>query len=563
MSKSYQVVIVGGGPVGLTASVALSQKGISHALFERKQSTTDLPKSVGLNIRTMEYMRSLDLERDILQEAAPPETVSQTSWYTSLGPDGKEIYTRDAWGGGQFHDEYARASPSRYTMLAQVRLEPILHRRAKQLNPDGVINGALVVGVEDLPESDLVNVHVEVDDGTGNISTRTVTAEYVLAADGGKLVTDSLGIEMEGEKDVVNMVSAYMQTPISQIHPKQKSLITWFIDPLKGGSIKTGAIYHLGPYPRLSETEEWLFLCALLPNDPTVFDEDGMKKRINGTLRIPDLPITIKGINHWQVNAIVAERFRSDNGRVFLIGDAAHRLPPWGALGLNTGVQDVQNLVWKLAIALGSMRSHSLAMDKALGIRPDATPENNQASLQAFLNPNDPTGDALRAGVVGAQQVLDTEFHALGLEVGWFYPSVDTNHEGDESQHNGQLGIDGEFDLFEYHPSAIPGHHAPHIWIDGVGKLSTRDLVTTQFTLIAADEKWTEVKAPGLNVYILPRDSVDEIEEWNRLCQLDGEGAILARPDGIVLWRFRGDDAETGLFKQDPGLFIDKLLQLR
>ncbi|KAL5340781.1 FAD binding domain-containing protein [Aspergillus crustosus] len=496
MEGIYKVIIIGGGPLGLTASVALSKANIPHALFERKPSTTNLPKSIGLNIRTIEYMRFLDLSQG----------------FHSLGPQGREIYTRDAWGGGKYADEYASMSPERYTMLAQVRLEPVLHKRARELNPEGVFNGSLV-GVEEV--GGLVEVHVQFDDGT----TRTVKAEYVLAADGGRLVTDSLGIAMQGEKDILNMVS-------------------------RGGSIRTGVLYHLGPYPRVSETEEWLFFCALLPNDPTTIDEITMERRIHETLQIPELPIHIKAINHWQVNAVVAERFRSPNGRIFLIGDAAHKMPPWGALGLNTEIQDVQNLVWKLAMAFESnctgrrrdvygqllnsyeeerrpiairnaqnsvtnMRLHSLAMDKALGTQPDAPPEANQASLDSFFDLEDPNGDALRGAVFEAQKALDTEFHAPGLEVGWFYPSSDSRREEDKTYLDKQVSSTGQFDLFEYHPSAIPGHHVPHVWLNEERKpKSIRDLVMTKkFTLLADDERWLDVRTHVLSVHILPRDS--------------------------------------------------------
>lgn len=114
-------------------------------------------------------------------------------------------------------------------------------------------------------------------------------------------------------------------------------------------------MYHVGPYPSTPENEEWIFACALLPHEKASrFDKNAMLERLHRTLKIPGLEVELKSISHWNINAIVAERYRSAGGRAFLVGDAAHRIPPWGALGLNTGVQDVQNLVWKLGIALNA-----------------------------------------------------------------------------------------------------------------------------------------------------------------------------------------------------------------
>lgn len=89
-----------------------------------------------------------------------------------------------------------------------------------------------------------------------------------------------------------------------------------------------------------------------------------MKARIRRTFNLPDLDVELLGLSHLNINAISAEKYRSEKGCVFLAGDAAHRIPPFGALGLYTGLSDVFNLVWKLDWALKGLakRTCSIAM---------------------------------------------------------------------------------------------------------------------------------------------------------------------------------------------------------
>jgi 2-polyprenyl-6-methoxyphenol hydroxylase-like FAD-dependent oxidoreductase len=568
------VVIVGGGPVGLVTSIYLSSYGIQHLLYERYPGTSIHPKAVGLNQRSIEILRALGLEEEINKVRAPRESYCRTTWYTSFGPDRKEILSRDAWGGGQYREEYERASPCPYTILPQIRLEPILLQRAKQLNPEGIIHNAQVVGIEEGVDS----VQIQVEFLGEQKRRETVEAQYVVGADGGRTITDALGITMEGDRDIVDMVSAHFCAPISKYHPNPNALITWFINPAMGGSISTGYLYHLGPYPAQPETEEWVFACARIPDDPQKFEVEDMIRRINQTLQIPELDIQLISLSHWFVNAIVAEPFRSPGGRIFLAGDAAHRIPPWGALGLNTGLQDVQNLVWKLAMvlrerpenrkeydtfldtyeeerrpialrvadaSLRNLRNHALVMDRALGIDPNAPPEANVNNVNSFLDHTNIEGDKLRDAVQRAQTVLDTEFHAPGAEIGWFYPSLDWDRGGEKTCHGGQLDEDGEFDVCSYHPSSIPGHHLPHFWLQkgAATRLSTRDLVQPLKCVLFAKgpNPWNSLNSDLVHVEILDgaRENWCDVDGgWTSVSGMrDDNGAILVRPDGIVIWR--------------------------
>jgi 2-polyprenyl-6-methoxyphenol hydroxylase-like FAD-dependent oxidoreductase len=162
----------------------------------------------------------MGVEEEINANSAPQNTCSKTAWFTSLGPTGRKIVSRDAWGGGAYADEYEAASPSRYAMLPQIRLEPILARRAKELNPDGVNFGAEVTDL--VERENHVELRTECKDCSRAIEI--VQASYVIAVDGGRLVSDKLGIELHGEKDIVDMVTAHIRAPIAAQHPEPQAL---------------------------------------------------------------------------------------------------------------------------------------------------------------------------------------------------------------------------------------------------------------------------------------------------------------------------------------------------
>ena len=433
----YPVIIVGGGPVGLSSSILLSSHGIDHVLFECHTSTSIHPKACGINQRTTEIFRVMGIEQEVYEHAAPLERAGRTAWYTALGADGREIHSRDAWGGGEYAAEYATHSPSKYYILPQIRLEPILKRRAEQLNPRGIVSGAEVLSVEDGAKAAKVVVQAR-----GHNESTTFGAGYVIVSDGGRSFTDQLGISWLGEKNLFDMVTAHFRANLRSLHPDPRNFITWFSSPEMGGSTRTGYLYQIGPWPHCTpEQEEWVFVCGLTDADPKRFDEATMLKRLKSTIRIPEPEVEILSFSHWDVNAIYAEKWRK--GRLFLVGDSAHRIPPWGALGMNSGIQDAQNLVWKLGLALAdpgkyealldfyeaerlevgrrvgttslnNMRSHSNVMDGALGISAAKSAEENEEAAAPFWEPNHSQYEMKRRAVQEASRRLDSEFNAPG-----------------------------------------------------------------------------------------------------------------------------------------------------
>jgi 2,4-dichlorophenol 6-monooxygenase len=560
------VVIVGGGPVGLTASLLLSQLGVPHVLFERHEGTSIYPRAVSLNQRTMEVFRGLGLEDAVIAEAAPLLCHELTAWYTSFAGrtplHGRMLASRHGWGGGDYVAEYASASPCTYRQLAQIRLEPLLRAHAERSAVAGIEFGAEVV---DLREDDSgVTVAVSSTDGH-----REVWAKYVIGADGGRTVGTLLGIGDTGPSNLVDMVSVHFTADLSA-HHDPRVMISWFINPDLGGSVGTGFLYPIGPWDAAGHSREWVFVFAMGADDPERFDQEAARTRLIATLGVDVLAFTVHSVSHWYIRSMVADAFQSR--RCFLVGDAAHRVPPWGALGMNTGMQDVRNLCWKVALALAEPMAGPMldsyeperrpvaqsvartalesfhnavgVIDAALGLRADQTPETGWHNI-AMLWENSIDGAARRAAMDKAVRSLDLEFHAHGAECGFSYTAGAVQPHPDADLL--------EADLTTYRATTAPGHHIPHFWArTGHGAtVAMVDLLRPGRFLLIVDEHadtWraaldasTHPVTSRIDVEVVrgASTSPDHAMSWGEVREADASGALLVRPDSIVAWRWR------------------------
>ena len=190
-------------------------------------------------------------------------------------------------------------------------------------------------------------------------------------------------------------------------------------------------------------------------------------------------------------------------------------------------------------------------MDRALGINPEQSVHDNVEALGAFLDDENHTDGAERRKAVAiAQQILDCEFHTLGAEIGWFYPTADINGEAEKALHDGQITEQGALDQLHYHPSTIPGHRLPHAWRQKRGtreRKSTRDLVPlSKFLLITrTPHVWERFADETVEVLVVGKSEngwIDVEGTWTRVCRVIESGAVLVRPDNIAAWR--AQDAE-------------------
>lgn len=316
-------------------------------------------------------------------------------------------------------------------------------------------------------------------------------AGRVIGADGAhSLVRRSAGIEMSGAEHLSNQLSILFRADLESVRGPNRSVLFQIAnDTVRGRFLMIG-------------DGRWVFACADLP-DPT---PDRCTAIIRAAAGVPDLPVEIIGASRWEVAAAVAQRLRAD--RVFLAGDAAHRLTPAGALGLNTGAQDVHNLAWKLNATL-------------TGWAGDGLLNSYEAERQPVAQRN----------VDISRKLWET---APNSAAGWVFGH---RYERGALVPDGTELSDLTDRASEYSPNARPGSRAPHWWLaDGTSSI---DLFDRELVLISEEDdgRWQDAAADAVAAGVPLRAVQRPAAEWAGLYGVEPGGAILVRPDGHVAWR--------------------------
>lgn len=317
LSETTDVLVVGGGPVGLTASALLSEQGISHVVVERRKDTIRAPAAHVLRPRTMEVFDRLGVGKAV-RDAAPLKRLDFIIWCATLG--GPEVGRIDAYADGRDGLEW--------TNCPQNLLEPILLANAERHASAQVLRGAECTGVDAGLER--VKATIRLEGG----ELETVEAAWLIACDGaGSPTRRRLGIPMVGDGPEGQFFMVHLEADLRPWIADRPCPLFWIMNPESPGTL----IVH---DPKRSQ----VFMTPRFGHDG---EEEDVPARLEAALGI-DLEPKILSIDTWAPHVQVAERYRE--GRAFLAGDAAHRFPPSGGLGLNTGIQDVDFLVHQLAL---------------------------------------------------------------------------------------------------------------------------------------------------------------------------------------------------------------------
>ena len=364
MTERHQVIIVGGGPVGVGMAVDLGLRGIDCVLVGRHLEPQQIPKGQNLTQRTLEHFYFWGVVDELRKARVIPKDypiggvtaygdLMSEYWYA---PSGREVVRQ------YYYEDNER--------LPQYLTEAVLRKRASELPSVTILYG----GTAEKIEQDEEGVRVTIGEtegaaqqggryewggfidagasspGTAAEAKRVLEADYVVGCDGARsTVREQVGIEQVGSDfDQKMMLAVFRSEELHEAFKRFPESTTYrALHPdLKGYWMFFG---------RVVVGETWFFH-APVPVDatPENYDFQALLNRAAGL----EFKAEFQHVGFWDLRVSVADKYQV--GRVFIAGDAAHSHPPYGGFGLNNGLEDVTNLGWKLAARLQGWGGDSL-----------------------------------------------------------------------------------------------------------------------------------------------------------------------------------------------------------
>jgi 2-polyprenyl-6-methoxyphenol hydroxylase-like FAD-dependent oxidoreductase len=510
------VLIAGGGLTGLCAAAFLAQRGIRSTVIERLGASSPLPRAAFFHMRTMELFRSLRIE-DEVRERSSKDFIPEGAIVALESLAGRKLADIMP----SLNEGVEALSPCRRLYLNQPSLEPILRQCALSAGAT-VIEGAEVTGVD----QDSKGVTVAVTD-VENGRQREIRGQYLIAADGGhSRVRELLGIQYEGRGAFSNSLTIYFTADLSPWIADHAWSVIYVNNPRLSGFFRTNRTAQAG-FLGVNTVGDPKLDPIAAANAAADVSEGRLIELVRAGVGVPDLAVKIDGFTRWRATASVAQRFQDE--RIFIIGDAAHLMPPNGGFGGNTGVHDAHNIAWKLALVINGHAGEHLLSTYGTERKPVAQLTVEQAFSRYVAR----TAPWLPASPPPQAMIND-----LNIELGYLYNSSQGTHADPHTT------------------CGMPGSRAPHLWLtQSPNRLSTLDLVKN-FTLLSGPDggEWTQVAAEAasdfrrlpLDSYCVGKDIKDTDSLFAEAYGVGPHGASLVRPDGFIAWRTRQTAAEAG-----------------
>ena len=523
MRSETPVLIVGGGPSGLAASLTLSTLGVPSLLVSKYPGTLEHPRAVGIMQRTAELLRLWGAEDEMRRRGVPREFCDRMVWTTTLS--GEELGRTET----VEPDDKAPEphSPTAGLRCPQDLTESTLRDRAQSHDAADLHYGFEMTSFEQ--DNDGVTATIVARDSG---QTSIVRAKYMIAADGNdSTVRNACGIGRAGDTDMGHFVNIFHRAPLGPLVRDRPGWGYAVITPDLSGSFVT-----------INGDDVWLFHVELGSGEAVEdFTEQRCVDTIRGAAGIEGLDVEIISIKSWIMGAELSTAFR--DRRVLLTGDAAHRTTPDGGVGMNTGLHSAHNLAWKVGAVVSGWAGPDLldtyeTERRAVSERNVAYSAKRGAGMIKMI-------EAVRAGD------LDTVRAGIAARPAGGRQGMDLGFRYEE----GAVAPDGttppsvENPVGDYVQNACPGGRAPHLWVERDGmRVSTLDVFGGGFVLLtgsdgamwrAASERTAAPRQVPIEVLSIGEagDLQAPAGRFEALYEVERDGAVLVRPDGFVGWR--------------------------
>ncbi len=513
MADHYQVIIVGGGPVGIALALDLGQRGISCALIESRTAPHRIPKGQNLTQRTLEHFYFWGIADELRAARLMPRgfPIGEITAYGSLmsdywhAPAGREL-VRPFY----FQDN---------ERLPQYQMEAVLAKRLSSVAGVETRYGWTAETVSQ--DKNGVRISIVEENGPGRA---VLSADFVVGCDGARsTVREQAGITRSGtDFDKLMVLTVFRSRELHALLKRFPDRSTYRVmHPDFDGywqffgriDVGEGFFFH-APVPRATVREGFDFRAPI--------------RQAVGA----DVAVAFDYTGFWELRNAVAESYRA--GWVFIAGDAAHTHPPYGGFGLNNGLEDAINLGWKLAALLQGWAGDGLIESYSAERRPvfrDVAEDFIAARIAAdaeFLARHNPTRD--RADFERAWAARESE---LGQRAQFYEP----NYEGSPVIAGPPGGVSSAHG--EHSFTARAGHHlAPQPLSSGRNVFQELE---RGFTLLAFGAPPESVQAFGIAAKALgiPLKTIEDTYGDGR--EAYGSRLVLVRPDQFVAWT--GDHA--------------------